>query len=414
MAKSLSKTGITTGNTVKAFHITQSIDAFSGTDAYDIVLSGSLNINNAPVTNLTASNNISASNTISSKFLKLPFSNQINEGGIYFTNGTLVPGDEIPSIRGNAGVQGVGYLALGHSDTDTIQVKSSGLPDSVKIQGGMRVTSHITSSGNYSSSGDIFFTPSNASTGTSVLTINPTTGQVFRTGSYTSGGGGGGGSAFPFTGSAAISGTLSLDGPAGHITASGNVKIINGFISQSGTNTFAGMGKNIFGANIDLDVVRAYQIGGTSIAQWDGSNAIKIAETHAYPIQIGRSSFSQIELKGTVTASKIHIPETTAASQDLGSNTQYSVNGSKVEVRAITAAQTNNSLRFEFKLLNTSIEANSIVLGSFTGNHANSVISGSIISVATIAPNTASVFVHNETGGNIAADTPFTASFIVL
>ena len=44
MAKSLSKTGITTGNTVKAFHVTQSIDAFSGTDAYDIVLSGSLEV----------------------------------------------------------------------------------------------------------------------------------------------------------------------------------------------------------------------------------------------------------------------------------------------------------------------------------------------------------------------------------
>jgi len=44
MAKSLSKTGITTGNTVKAGHITQSIDAFAGTEAYDVVLSGSLNV----------------------------------------------------------------------------------------------------------------------------------------------------------------------------------------------------------------------------------------------------------------------------------------------------------------------------------------------------------------------------------
>ena len=42
MALSLSKTGITTGNTVEAFHVTQSIDAFTGTEAYNIVLSGSL------------------------------------------------------------------------------------------------------------------------------------------------------------------------------------------------------------------------------------------------------------------------------------------------------------------------------------------------------------------------------------
>ncbi len=41
MAKILDKTGITTGNTVEAYHVTQSIDAFSGLDAYDITLSGS-------------------------------------------------------------------------------------------------------------------------------------------------------------------------------------------------------------------------------------------------------------------------------------------------------------------------------------------------------------------------------------
>jgi hypothetical protein len=42
MANQLSKTGITTGNTVRAWHVTQSIDAFNGTEAYDITLSGSL------------------------------------------------------------------------------------------------------------------------------------------------------------------------------------------------------------------------------------------------------------------------------------------------------------------------------------------------------------------------------------
>jgi len=41
-------------------------------------------------------------------------------------------------------------------------------------------------------------------------------------------------------------------------------------------------------------------------------------------------------------------------------------------------------------------------------------MSSSIISVATIAASTASVFIHNETGGAIAADTPFTASFVIL
>ena len=45
----------------------------------------------------------------------------------------------------------------------------------------------ITASADISASGDIFFNPANATTGTSVLTIDPTTGKVFRTGSYSAG-----------------------------------------------------------------------------------------------------------------------------------------------------------------------------------------------------------------------------------
>ncbi len=67
MAKILSKTGVTTGDTVRAGHVTQSIDAFTGIDAYDISLSGSFNmtgsINGEPgVTNpLTSSHAITSS-----------------------------------------------------------------------------------------------------------------------------------------------------------------------------------------------------------------------------------------------------------------------------------------------------------------------------------------------------------------
>ena len=44
MAKTLSKTGITSGSKVEAWHVTQSIDAFTGVEAYDITLSGSLTV----------------------------------------------------------------------------------------------------------------------------------------------------------------------------------------------------------------------------------------------------------------------------------------------------------------------------------------------------------------------------------
>ena len=65
-----------------------------------------------------------------------------------------------------------------------------------------------------------------------VLVIDSVTGEISRTGSFGGGGGGGTGDGFPFTGSAAISGTLSVEGELGHISASGD-------ISSSGTGSFS-------------------------------------------------------------------------------------------------------------------------------------------------------------------------------
>jgi len=44
MANTLSKIGITSGSKVEAWHVTQSIDAFTGVKAYNITLSGSLTV----------------------------------------------------------------------------------------------------------------------------------------------------------------------------------------------------------------------------------------------------------------------------------------------------------------------------------------------------------------------------------
>ena len=55
MANTLSKNNITDGNAVEAWNVTQSVDAFTGIAPYNITISGSLDINEAPITNLTAS-----------------------------------------------------------------------------------------------------------------------------------------------------------------------------------------------------------------------------------------------------------------------------------------------------------------------------------------------------------------------
>ena len=50
MALTLSKTGIAQTSTINAWHVTQSVDALTGTAAYDITISGSLDVSNATVT----------------------------------------------------------------------------------------------------------------------------------------------------------------------------------------------------------------------------------------------------------------------------------------------------------------------------------------------------------------------------
>jgi len=75
MANTLTQVGIETGNAVEAYHVTQSIDAFTGAIAYDITLSGSFNMTgpingqSGLINPLTASYAISSSRAISASFV---------------------------------------------------------------------------------------------------------------------------------------------------------------------------------------------------------------------------------------------------------------------------------------------------------------------------------------------------------
>ena len=73
MANTISNTGITNGGRITATQITQLTDALTGAEAYNVTISRSLNINTAPITNLTASGNISSSGTVTAnEYVGLP------------------------------------------------------------------------------------------------------------------------------------------------------------------------------------------------------------------------------------------------------------------------------------------------------------------------------------------------------
>lgn len=68
MALTLSKTGIAQNQTINAWHVTQSIDAFAGTAAYDITLSGSLDISDSTNTGDLVGTASWAENVVSASF----------------------------------------------------------------------------------------------------------------------------------------------------------------------------------------------------------------------------------------------------------------------------------------------------------------------------------------------------------
>ena len=194
------------------------------------------------------------------------------------------------------------------------------------------------------------------------------------------------------------------------VTASSHISGANGnilgFKSGSFTGEISGRGissSTYVHVSSDLDVNGNTALGNAA------------SDTHLITGDITASrhisASGNIIASGFVSASSINISTTTAATADAA---HYSVNGSRVEVRNQLQEGLENGTFAKFELRNTSINAGSIVLGSFTGNHSDTNMSGSIITAATIGNSTASIFIHNETGGNIANDTPFTASFIVM
>ena len=151
MANTLSKVNILTGNIVQDYHVTQSIDAFTGTEAYDISLSGSFNmtgsINGEPeiINPLTASYAITASYALNS--------NTLTSGFVTSVNGVL------PSPGGNVSVA-LSSTITGNSSS--LVVSSSGANTGSLTPGTLWV---ISGDANPDNNGDAFIYTTSSVTG---------------------------------------------------------------------------------------------------------------------------------------------------------------------------------------------------------------------------------------------------------
>lgn len=119
MAFTLSKSGITTGNTIQTFHVTQSIDALTGEQAYDIKISGSLELTgsvksqNGFIGNITGTSSYSENATLS---------NTVKLSNIVTTSSYTVP-----YISSTASAVNLYYSSTGpkyNPVTETLTVKN--------------------------------------------------------------------------------------------------------------------------------------------------------------------------------------------------------------------------------------------------------------------------------------------------
>ena len=130
MARTLTQIGIETGNVVEAYHVSQSIDAFTGVEAYDISLSGSFNmtglINGQPgvINQLTASYAMNAGHAITASYAEnagggagFPFTGSAQITGSLGLTGSFginknisfISGSDLPSAVGATAVYAGGY-----------------------------------------------------------------------------------------------------------------------------------------------------------------------------------------------------------------------------------------------------------------------------------------------------------------
>ena len=148
MAKQLSKIGVLDGQLATAAQVTQSIDAFTGIDAYDITISGSLTV--------TGSTNISGTLGITG-FPDVSASLAAADDGFPFSGSALISGSLI--VTGSTNINGLvtatSFSGDGSNITGVTGEWDGTLDGNAEITGSLILTQNLTAS-NISASGDLF------------------------------------------------------------------------------------------------------------------------------------------------------------------------------------------------------------------------------------------------------------------
>ena len=119
MANVLSKSGITNTSTIQAWHVSQSVDAFTAASAYDITVSGSLTVSGS--INITGSTNITGSFNVSGTVNMPGCSNNTASWATNLVNTPtninryILPSGSTPTLFTTQMIAGAGQIDSGQS-----------------------------------------------------------------------------------------------------------------------------------------------------------------------------------------------------------------------------------------------------------------------------------------------------------
>ena len=236
MAKILSSAGIVTGSPILPAQFTQVINAFTGADAYNITISGSLaNQGNLTVTDGTGSFQSVAISQVLSLGLE---SSIVNANGITLFSGGAAGNGFTGSFTGS-------FFGDGSQLTNiSVAQTASGTPNSVQFRDG----SNTVASG---SSNFTFLKASNSLSLSGSLTVSGS--GLSNTGPITQ------------TGAATINGDTTI---TGSLVSSGSSHSLTGGLTVSGSTVFQG-------GNIDATTIRIIgdQISGSFSGSYEGDGS---------------------------------------------------------------------------------------------------------------------------------------------